>query len=234
MNIEIAKRLTELRKKNGYSQEALAAKLGISRQAVSKWERAEASPDTDNLITLSRLYGVSLDGLLKSGDETDKFSDKNEKETAARGNTVQESPEKENAAEKNPAESGGTEDKIKDEDNKKEVKKELLRVFSIGLIVTAAYLAIGFVYSRWHPGWLLFFLIPITDSIFDVIERKKVSEFSYTVFATLIFLCLGFFRGLWNTAWVVFLPIPVFHTLRRYCIRLTRRNGEYIYTKNKK
>ena len=69
MNIEIANRLVELRKKNNLSQEALAGKLGISRQAVSKWERAEASPDTDNLILLARLYGVSLDELLKTDDE---------------------------------------------------------------------------------------------------------------------------------------------------------------------
>ena len=64
MNIEIANRLVELRKKNNLSQEALAAKLGISRQAVSKWERAEASPDTDNLILLARLYGVSFNHTL--------------------------------------------------------------------------------------------------------------------------------------------------------------------------
>lgn len=64
MNIEIANKLVQLRKKNGFSQEALAEKLGISRQAISKWERAEASPDTDNLITLAKLYGVSLDDLL--------------------------------------------------------------------------------------------------------------------------------------------------------------------------
>ena len=69
MNIEIANRLVNLRKSNNLSQEALAEKLGISRQAVSKWERAEASPDTDNLILLSRLYGVSLDELLKTEDE---------------------------------------------------------------------------------------------------------------------------------------------------------------------
>lgn len=69
MNIEIANRLVGLRKANNLSQEALAEKLGISRQAVSKWERAEASPDTDNLILLSRLYGVSLDELLKTEDE---------------------------------------------------------------------------------------------------------------------------------------------------------------------
>ena len=64
MNIEIANRLVELRKKNGYSQEDVAEKIGVSRQAVSKWERAESSPDTDNLIALSRLYQVSLDEML--------------------------------------------------------------------------------------------------------------------------------------------------------------------------
>lgn len=69
MNIEIANRLVNLRKSNNLSQEALAEKLGISRQAVSKWERAEASPDTDNLILLARIYGVSLDELLQTEDE---------------------------------------------------------------------------------------------------------------------------------------------------------------------
>ena len=64
MNIEIANRLVELRRAHGYSQEELAGRLGVSRQAISKWERAESSPDTDNLIALARLYGISLDGLL--------------------------------------------------------------------------------------------------------------------------------------------------------------------------
>ena len=69
MNIEIANRLVHLRKSNHLSQEALAEKLGISRQAVSKWERAEASPDTDNLILLAKLYHVSLDELLKTEED---------------------------------------------------------------------------------------------------------------------------------------------------------------------
>ena len=72
MNIEIANRLQKLRKENGYSQEELADKLGISRQAVSKWERAESSPDTDNLIVLARLYHISLDDLLNDTDEKEK------------------------------------------------------------------------------------------------------------------------------------------------------------------
>lgn len=87
MNLEIAGRLTRLRKENGYSQEELAAKLGVSRQAVSKWERAESCPDTDNLISLARLYGVSLDQLLLSGEEP--------KESGAIPANSEEDPERE-------------------------------------------------------------------------------------------------------------------------------------------
>ena len=59
MTLEIANKLIELRKARGVSQEELAAHLGISRQAISKWERGEASPDIDNIVMLSRFYGVS-------------------------------------------------------------------------------------------------------------------------------------------------------------------------------
>lgn len=69
MNIEIANRLVNLRKEMGLSQEQLAEKIGVSRQAVSKWERSEASPDTDNIILLARLYNISLDELLRTEDD---------------------------------------------------------------------------------------------------------------------------------------------------------------------
>lgn len=65
MNVEIAQRLAEMRREQGFSQEELAARLGLSRQAVSKWERAESSPDTGNLIALADLYGVTLDELVR-------------------------------------------------------------------------------------------------------------------------------------------------------------------------
>lgn len=64
MDLAMAQRLVDRRKAAGLSQEALAAQLGVSRQAVSKWERSASSPDTDNIIALAALYGVSLDELL--------------------------------------------------------------------------------------------------------------------------------------------------------------------------
>ncbi|HIU31747.1 MAG TPA: helix-turn-helix transcriptional regulator, partial [Candidatus Caccousia avistercoris] len=64
MDIQTADRLVQFRREAGFSQEELATRLGVSRQAVSKWERAESSPDTDNLLALARLYSVSLDELV--------------------------------------------------------------------------------------------------------------------------------------------------------------------------
>ncbi|MCL2556250.1 MAG: helix-turn-helix domain-containing protein [Firmicutes bacterium] len=64
MDYKIADRLIELRKKSGLSQDELADKLSISRQAISKWERGESLPDTENLIALSKLYSVTLDELV--------------------------------------------------------------------------------------------------------------------------------------------------------------------------
>ena len=78
MNIEIADRLVKLRKEHNLSQEALASKLGLSRQAVSKWERAEASPDTDNLVALAELYGVPLDEILNGPKAQEEDTPNNE------------------------------------------------------------------------------------------------------------------------------------------------------------
>lgn len=70
MDLYTANKLLELRKKNNLSQEELANKLNISRQAISKWERAESSPDTDNLIALAKLYRISLDELFEINVKT--------------------------------------------------------------------------------------------------------------------------------------------------------------------
>lgn len=83
MNIETAKRLFEYRKANGYSQEELAEKIGVSRQAISKWERSESSPDTDNLIALANLYGVTIDELLNGAEPPKKTPEEQPADTTA-------------------------------------------------------------------------------------------------------------------------------------------------------
>lgn len=69
MNVITANKLVSLRKSFGLSQEGLAEKLGISRQAISKWERAESAPDMDNLIALAGLYSMSVDDILNADIE---------------------------------------------------------------------------------------------------------------------------------------------------------------------
>ena len=68
--MKLGEKLQQLRKKSGLSQEQLAARLTVSRQAVSKWELNETMPDTENVVQLSRLFGVSCDYLLR--DEVDE------------------------------------------------------------------------------------------------------------------------------------------------------------------
>ena len=64
-----ADKLIDLRKKSGWSQEELAEKLNVSRQAVSKWESAQSVPDMSRIIQMSELFGVSTDYLLKDNME---------------------------------------------------------------------------------------------------------------------------------------------------------------------
>ncbi len=71
----LADKIMELRKKNGWSQEELASQMGVSRQAVSKWESAASIPDLDKILRLSQLFGVSTDYLLKESVEPEKVDE---------------------------------------------------------------------------------------------------------------------------------------------------------------
>lgn len=62
--MEFNNKLYELRKQKGLSQEELAGRLNVSRQTISKWEVGESAPDMDNLVSISELFGVSLDELV--------------------------------------------------------------------------------------------------------------------------------------------------------------------------
>ncbi|MDR2569638.1 MAG: helix-turn-helix domain-containing protein [Oscillospiraceae bacterium] len=67
--MNLGEKILQLRKVNGMSQEELASQLTISRQAISKWELGESVPDTENVLQLSKLFGVSTDYLLNDNYE---------------------------------------------------------------------------------------------------------------------------------------------------------------------
>ncbi|MBQ8877912.1 MAG: helix-turn-helix transcriptional regulator [Lachnospiraceae bacterium] len=246
MNIEIANRLVNLRKSNNLSQEALAEKLGISRQAVSKWERAEASPDTDNLILLARLYGVSLDELLQTEDEIPMSDTSEYEETESWGDGENEEyvhvgfrgvHVKDKDSEVHVGWDGiHVNDKRKGDEvhvskdgvyvNGERKDKEWISHhahFPISIIIVIAYIIIGCAYNAWHPGWLLFFLIPIWHSLVEAIERKDANRFAYPVLVVLAYLSIGIFKMLWHPGWVLFLTIPLYYSLCEYFKALIRR-----------
>lgn len=69
-------RLFKLRKEKGLSQEALAEQLNTTRQAISKWENNQGYPETEKLLMLSNIFGVSVDSLLKENTEHTTSTDK--------------------------------------------------------------------------------------------------------------------------------------------------------------
>ena len=88
----LADKIIRLRKKNGWSQEELAEKMNVSRQAVAKWEGAQTIPSMEKIVQLGELFGVTLDYLLKDEREMEEDAG-TAKETSVRRVTLAEANE---------------------------------------------------------------------------------------------------------------------------------------------
>ena len=157
MNLEIANRLVALRREHGLSQEDLAGKLGVSRQAVSKWERAESSPDTDNLIALARLYGISLDAMLLHAGGTGGAAGAVQYAEAPR---AEEAELDDDEAVFAAADAWDAAEAEEAEARRKRIKKKLL-AFPYPAVLPLLYMVLGFGFEAWHPGWIIFLTIPL-------------------------------------------------------------------------
>lgn len=80
----LADKIINLRKKNAWSQEELAEKLGVSRQSISKYEGAQSIPDMDKILKLSKIFGVTTDYLIKDEIEDPEFLDEEYEESKTR------------------------------------------------------------------------------------------------------------------------------------------------------
>ena len=67
--MQIGNKINQLRKLSGMTQEQLAEKLNVSRQTISKWESGSSSPDIESVVKVSEIFQVSLDDLLKEGEQ---------------------------------------------------------------------------------------------------------------------------------------------------------------------
>ncbi len=88
--MKLNEKIYECRKKSGMSQEALAEKAGVSRQAISKWEIGTAVPELGNIVVLSEIFGVTTDWLLK--DDAEESSESDPDESTSTNSDEQENP----------------------------------------------------------------------------------------------------------------------------------------------
>lgn len=239
MTLETANRLYELRKKHNLSQEELAEKLGVSRQAVSKWERSEASPDTDNLIALAKIYEISLDELIY-GEKEEKEEDSNE--------------ESKNESAKDETDKNGEKVYIDIDDGGDKVK-----IGSEGIVVEEKN---GNVVKISVNGKIMEKIVEHIeanecdsddddddDELYETVyftegdikgtdkklhlKIKKAKKFwmqiPYPIICAIAYLLCGFYNvlGGWALAWVIFATIPIYYSLVEAIYK--RRLSEFAY-----
>lgn len=106
------------------------------------------------------------------------------------------------------------------------VKGNYKSVFVISLV--AIYLYIGIKWYLWHPGWLIFFTLPVFYSFTNKKGGFSKSEGFYTLFVLIVYQFLGFYLELWHPGWLIFLTIPIFSGIVRM---IKKRKNEQRYSK---
>ena len=188
----LGNKLYELRKQAGLSQEAFAEKLGVSRQAVSKWECGASLPDTDNLITIANLYNISLDELIG-------------RPAPAKPDEAQDEDDKEDAE---------AEAYYSDDGTPADTKRKTLRILHAlpyPIFATAVFLLWGFMLDGWGIAWTVFITIPVYYSVLECVRTKRFSPFAYPVFITFVYCILGMQWDLWHPCWILYITIPIYY-----------------------
>ena len=131
--------LYRLRKEHGFSQQKLAEKIGVSRQAISRWELGEVVPDTANILALSRVFGVTADQLLQEQTAPEREPEAGSEQPSAVGPALhpQETPVPDDA-----------EDQALHQD---------IRAVNLGLLFRVLFLSACLALQTWQssgdPGW---------------------------------------------------------------------------------
>ncbi len=213
MSIKQGDYLKKLRTENNLSQEKLAEKLGVSRQSISKWEQGYAVPDTDNMLKLSKLYGVSVDDILNCVESP--------KESLAEKDTAPNEDTLDNFS----YESGKTQTTVNSEpivmpqrygktisENKPEKKKRSWLFAAYPFIAIFVMIALGVINSGlWKSSWVFLLTIPLFYTGIIAYEKKNLLIFCYPAVVLILFFIGGFHFGLWHPLWILFLTIPIYY-----------------------
>lgn len=214
--MSFADNLQYLRKKAGITQEELAEDMDVSRQSISKWETGEAYPETEKLIALCEMFGVTLDTLVRGEVKPCE----GEGASGADGETADGERE------------GGIGGAAQEENGgcricgsacgERAGKLEKIgAVISSGAMLLCAliYICLGVTLNLWHPGWIIFFAGVIaciwtgtfTERPKDGEQRTLLQKISGAVCGTVMvgataaYLLMGFLGELWHPGWVIFI-----------------------------
>ena len=191
----LGEKIKELRIKNNLSQEELANKLGVTRQAVSKREQNLALPDTNNLILISKIFNVKIDELINYNKQNIN-ADINDNDT---------SDDKESKLDANT---------IKENENIKNTPiYNMLSSLTILICLVTFILAGMYAKNGWNYSWIVWLLLPTFLSLFESIKRRKASLFLFPVLITAIYLFIGMYFKAWHPYWLLFLSIPIYYLI---------------------
>ena len=193
--MNLSEKIQQLRKQNEISQEQLAEKLNVTRQAISKWETGECLPDIENILQLSDIFGVSVDYLLKNrpGHPAPTSTHVSEKPFSAIDNNMNEDLALADELDNRPAKSWGRFD----------FTIEGGRGISgvIYPLATLAYLIMGIYWGLWHPGWVIFIFAWFLTEVVSFFRTGRFNVSIYSI-AAIAFLCIGLLTGHW--LWLLF------------------------------
>ena len=195
INMTFGEKLKKLRIEQKLSQEDLANQLGVSRQAISKWEQDIALPDTNNLILIAKIFKVSLDDLVNYNDDLNNSNNNN--------NIINETDEK-------------SQEKKGEKEYETFEKTPLFAILAAIIFVSCflVFILIGiYVNNGWNFSWIAILFIPILLSLIESIKRKKISAFLFPVLIVAIYCFIGMLYGLWHPYWFLFLFIPLFYII---------------------
>ena len=201
MEINIGTRIIDLRKASNMSQETLAEQIGVSRQAISKWERGEANPDIYKVMALAKIFNLSLDELIYGKNTGESVKNK----TEVIGSKIKAKAEKLLLI---------------------GVAIILISVFTVnyfnmfifGILLTMGVLTIiksGFMFEQFYT-----YKKKVTDDSFHENAVSSKSEKRKTALATTvalictaIYLYISLAYGLWHPGWAIFLLVPAAYVL---------------------
>ncbi len=216
MSIQQGDYLKELRTKKGLSQEKLAERLGVSRQSVSKWEQGYAVPSSDNVLELSKLYGISADAILNCEMPQDDCASANgDSKQPVEINTTESKPSGQNEKSEKLLNPKIDEQAQNYYPPKKKKHSWLFAAYPcIAVFVT---LALGaFNSSLWKTSWIFLLTIPVYYTGSIAIRKKNALIFCYPVVALIVFLLGGFCADLWHPLWIIFATIPIYYIAAAY------------------